>query len=120
MFTGLVTPEMKKCKSCKKTFKATSLNRHIALAKKCKEIYGDELLEMKKNAREQSVKAYKAKNVETIRKKDVEYYSKNKETKRQKQAEYDSKNRETKRQKQKNYNNLNRMEICEKQRKDGK
>ena len=93
------------------------MNRHIALAKKCKEFYGDEFLEMKKEARVQSVKTYNVNNVETIRKKQADYNAKNRETKRKKDAEYDTKNRKARNQKQKVYNNLNRMEICEKQRK---
>merc|ERR1711860_415324 len=93
-------PELKTCNACKKDFKSTSLNRHIAKSAKCKEHYGPEFDNMKKNAKTIRNKGHYSNNSESIRKRQADHDGQNREVKRQKQAVYDEKNREVKRQKQ--------------------
>ncbi len=83
-----------RCKGCSKTFLATSLLRHLAHKKTCKETYSaSEYTCMQQSARAKSNSKYKKSNKDKITKQNSDYYTKNRVALRSKQAIYKAKNR---------------------------
>jgi len=108
------------CKVCKKTFKSTSILRHIASSKSCKSLYNEEDIKQLRNnsSRRVSIRkqSFYVENSEILKAKQRKYNKDHADEIKEKQREYNKKHAEEIKSKQRDYNKKHAEEIKQKQK----
>ena len=105
------------CKVCKKDVAKNSLIRHIGQSKGCKEVYGQEFDDMKRERKQQNNSENYLKNSNSISQRKKAYFSQNSTVIVEKQAKYDSQHKDDISQRKKIYYSANADVIKSKQAK---